>query len=158
MHVAHIDELADRSELHELAYRYAAAVDARDQEAFLDVFHEDARLSTYGPGATEPFAVQTGHAELATIPEMMRERFAATMHSMTNHLVALDGDTASGTVYCTARHLFENAMGGMDLVVVIWYEDLYRRDHGTWRIVDRQIHFLWTETHATLSAAQSIMA
>jgi ketosteroid isomerase-like protein len=156
--VAHIDELADRSELHELAYRYAAAVDARDEAAFLDVFSDDACLSTYGPGATEPFAVQTGRAELRLIPEMMRDRFAATMHSMTNHLVSIDGDRASGTVYCTARHLFENPMGGMDLVVVIRYEDVYRREQGTWRIADRQIHFLWTETHATLSAAQSIMA
>jgi hypothetical protein len=153
-----IDELADRSELAELAFRYASAVDARDREAFLAVFHPEGRLSTFAPGAEEPFAVQAGHEELAWIPVAMSERFDATMHVMTNHLVEIAGDEANGSVYCSARHLIVNPMGGMDLMVLIRYEDLYRRNEGRWRILDREIHFLWTETYSTLSAEQSVMA
>ena len=102
--MTHHDELADRSELTELAYRYASAVDACDRDAFLAVFHSDGRLSTFAPNATEPFAVQTGHEELAWIPGVMRDRFVATMHVMTNHLLEIEGDTATGSVYCSARH------------------------------------------------------
>jgi SnoaL-like domain len=156
--MTHHDELADRSELTELAYRYASAVDGRDRDAFLAVFHREGRLSTFAPNATEPFAVQTGHEELAWIPGVMRDRFAATMHVMTNHLLEIEGDTATGTVYCSARHLFPNPMGGMDLVVLIRYEDRYRRDEGVWRILDREIHFLWSETYSVLTPEQSVMA
>ena len=156
--MTHHDELADRSELTELAYRYASAVDARDRDAFLAVFHSDGRLSTFAPNATEPFSVQTGHRELAWIPPVMRDRFTATMHVMTNHLLRIEGDRATGSIYCSARHLFANAMGGMDLVVLIRYEDQYRRDDGEWRILDREIHFLWSETHSVLTPEQSVMA
>jgi hypothetical protein len=152
------NELADRSELNELAFRYASAVDGRDEEAFLSVFHPDGRLATFAPNATEPFSVQTGHTELAWIPVAMTDRFDATMHVMTNHLLEISGDEATGSVYCSARHLLVNPMGGMDLVVLIRYEDRYRRDDGQWRILDREIHFLWTETYSTLTAEQSVMA
>lgn len=156
--MSHQDELVDRSELNELAYRYAAAADARDREAFLSVFSVDGRLSTFAPNAAEPFAVQTGHEELARIPAVMRDRFTATMHVMTNHLLEIDGDTAIGSIYCSARHLFSNPMGGMDLVVLIRYQDRYRRDGGEWKILDREIHFLWSETYSVLTPEQSVMA
>jgi hypothetical protein len=156
--VTRADELVDRSLLQELVFRYAAAVDARDRDAFLAVFDPEARLSAYAPGADEPFAVQTGHAELGRVPGMMRERFHATQHMMTNHLVALDGDEATGTVYCTARHWNPDPLGGTDLIVVIRYEDTYRRHGESWRIRDRRIRFLWSETVSTLTAAQSVIA
>jgi hypothetical protein len=156
--VSRADELVDRSLLQELAFRYAAAVDACDRDAFLAVFEPDAALRTYAPGADEPFAVQTGHAELGLVPGMMRERFHATQHMMTNHLVALDGDEATGTVYCTARHWNPDPLGGTDLIVMIRYEDRYRRRRDGWRILERRIRFLWSETVSTLTAAQAVMA
>src|SRR5262245_45096349 len=105
-------ECADLAEINQLAYRYAAAVDACDVAAFLAVFSPDARVRTCGPGADEPFSVANGHAELARIPRTMEGRYARTAHLMTNHLVDLDGDTARGTVLCTARHLHANPAGG----------------------------------------------
>jgi 3-phenylpropionate/cinnamic acid dioxygenase small subunit len=145
-------------ELEQLAYRYASAVDARDVEAFLDVFTADGRLATYAPGTDQPFAVQTTHPELAIIPKIMAERFTATMHMMANCQSRVDGDRATGSVYCTARHLFANPSGGMDLTVLIRYEDRYRLEDGRWRIAQRDIRFLWSETTSTLTATQSVMA
>jgi SnoaL-like domain len=54
---------SDDLELNRLAHRYAAAVDACDVEAFLDVFHPDARLRSYHPDAEEPFGDVVGHAQ-----------------------------------------------------------------------------------------------
>jgi hypothetical protein len=143
-------QVADLAELNQLAYRYAAAVDSCNVEAFLGVFSPEARLQTFGPGADVPFGVAIGHEELAGIPQAMRQRFIRTAHLMTNHLVDLDGDSASGSVLCTARHLLDTGGGGTDLVVVIRYVDGYKRRGDAWVIQDREIRFLWSETHPTL--------
>ncbi len=138
---------ADVLELNRLAYRYAAAVDACHVEGFLDVFHPDARLRTYHPEAEEPFADAVGHEQLAFVPRRMREMFRRTAHQMTNHLVDVDGENATGSLLCTARHLSIDTDAPTALVVVIRYVDCYQRRAGTWRILDRQIRFLWSERH-----------
>jgi ketosteroid isomerase-like protein len=149
-------EASDLAELNQLAYRYAAAVDACDVQAFLSVFSPEARLITFAPGADEPFGVSSGHEELAHVPEAMRQRFTRTAHLMTNHLISLDGDRANGTLLCTARHFFANAAGGTDLVVVIRYVDRYERRDDAWLIVEREIRFLWSEKHSTLTDEQVV--
>ena len=139
-------------ELHQLAYRYAAAVDACDVDAFLDVFHDDARLRTYHPDAAEPFADIVGHDQLAFVPTRMREMFRRTAHLMTNHLVDVRGDAATGSLLCTARHLSTDPEDRTALVVVIRYVDSYERRAGEWRIADRQIRFLWSERHPVVDS------
>jgi 3-phenylpropionate/cinnamic acid dioxygenase small subunit len=137
---------SDVIELNQLAYRYAAAVDACDEAAFLAVFTPGARLRSFHPDAAEPFADLAGHAQLATIPNTMRGMYRATTHMMTNHLVDVAGDAASGEVLCTARHL--ELDGASTINVIIRYIDRYARHEGAWRIADRQIRFLWSERHA----------
>lgn len=73
--------------------------------------------------------------------------FRRTAHQMTNHLVDVDGESASGTLLCAARHLRIEADAPTSLVVVIRYVDRYERRAGSWRILDRQIRFLWSERH-----------
>ena len=137
----------DILELNALAYRYAAAVDDRDVDAFLDVFAPDGRMRSYHPDSDEPFADAQGHEQLATVPKTMDALFGRTVHQMTNHLVDVDGDTATGTVLCTARHLSKDPEDHTAVVVVIQYVDRYERRDGRWRIADRQIRFLWSERH-----------
>ena len=129
--------------LNQLAFRYAAAVDACDVEMFLSVFTPDARLRSYHPDAHEPFANLIGHAQLTVIPDTMRGMYGATTHMMTNHLVTVDGDKATGEVLCTARHL----EGATSINVIIRYVDRYAQQKGEWRIADRSIRFLWSERH-----------
>lgn len=137
--------VSDLWDLRQLAYRYAAAVDSCDVEAFLAVFEEEGRLRTYHPGSDEPFADLAGHEQLASVPNSMRGMFRATAHLMTNHLVEVDGDAGTGSVMCTARHLHLDEPTA--LVVVIRYVDSYARGTSGWRISDRQIRFLWSERH-----------
>ena len=132
-------------ELNQLAFRYAAAVYACDEAAFLAVFTPNGRLRSYHPDTAEPFADLMGRAQLKAIPDTMRGMFRSTAHMMTNHLVEIDGDSAKGEVLCTARHL--RAEDGTSLNVIIRYVDRYARLAGEWRIADRQIRFLWSERH-----------
>jgi ketosteroid isomerase-like protein len=146
--------MSDRDviELNQLAYRYAAAVDACDVDAFLAVFTPDARLRSYHPDAEKPFADLGGHAQLASIPNAMRGMFRRTAHMMTNHLVETDGDAATGTLLCIARHLNIDPRDTEVLVVVIRYVDRYERSRGEWRIAERGIHFLWSERHQAVDS------
>ncbi len=141
--------------LNQLAYRYAAAVDACDVAAFLAVFTPEARLRSYHPDSDEPFADLTGHDQLASIPNAMRHMFRHTTHMMTNHLVEVDGDEATGSVLCTARHLSVDPLVPAALTVIIRYVDSYRRRAGGWLIADREIRFLWSERHEVVDSGFS---
>jgi hypothetical protein len=134
---------ADVVALNQLACRYAKAVDSCDVALFKSVFTPDGRLRSYHPDAEQPFADLTGHGQLAVVPDTMRGMYGATTHMMTNHLVEIDGDSATGEVLCTARHL----EGATSINVIIRYVDRYARHQGKWSIADRQIRFLWSERH-----------
>jgi len=135
----------DITQLNQLAYRYAAAVDRCDTEGFQAVFTPDARLRSYHPETEEPFADMKGHEQLASVPNTMRGMYRSTTHMMTNHLVEGDGDHASGEVLCTARHLTNDRQDSRN--VIIRYIDRYVRRDGSWLIDDREIRFLWSEKH-----------
>ncbi len=139
---------SDIIELNQLAYRYAKAVDSCDVALLQQVFAPDGRLRSYHPGAEQPFADLVGHDQLAMVPNAMRGMYAATAHMMTNHLVSVDGEKATGEVLCIARHLTQDDTGAVSRNVIIRYVDSYVRSDGNWLIADRQIRFLWNETHA----------
>lgn len=136
--------------LKQLAYRYAAAIDACDADGLCAVFMPGGRLHSYHPDAETPFADLAGHDQLRQIPEKMRDMFAQTMHVMTNHLVDVQGDTATGQLLCTARHLIKDRENTMN--VMIRYIDSYERHDGAWKIADRQIRFLWSEQHTAIDS------
>lgn len=142
--------LDDIVALKQLAYRYADAIDACDVDRFLAVFSPDARMHIYHPDTEVPFADFSGHEQLAAIPGRMRNMFAQTMHIMTNQLVDLVGDRATGTVLCTARHLTLDRETSMN--VMTRYVDCYERIDGAWKIADRQIRFLWSEQHTAIDS------
>jgi ketosteroid isomerase-like protein len=138
---------ADAVELRALAENYAHGADRGDKDAFLSAFHPDARLIVFtNTDDDEPRSVREGHEALSAIPEMLR-RYDKTFHFVGNHRYAVDGDTASGEVYCIAHHLTTDADGATDFVMLIRYLDSYRRDPGgAWRIAEREVRPDWTES------------
>jgi 3-phenylpropionate/cinnamic acid dioxygenase small subunit len=138
---------ADVVALHQLAYRYAEAVDTGDVDGFLAVFHPDARVRSFAADTDEPFSDIVGHEHLASMPGTTQRMFRRTFHQMTNHLVTVDGDSAAGTLLCAARFLSADPADATAGVNVIRYVDRYERRSGEWRIADREIHFLWSERH-----------
>lgn len=142
--------LVDILALQQLAYRYADALDVCDAAKFIAVFAPEARLHIYHPDAQEPFVEYSGHDELLTLPARMQDTFAQTIHIMSNHIVELDGDRATGAILCTARNLTLDRESSMN--VMTRYVDRYERIDGDWKIIDRQIRFLWTEQHAAIDS------
>lgn len=140
---------SDIIEIQQLGCRYAAAVDGCDTAAFQRVFHQQGRLRSYQPDSDAPFADLRGPEQLAAVPDAMRGMYRHTAHMMTNHLVDVAGDHATGEVLCVARHLGTDADQPVSINIVIRYIDEYVREGGAWLIMDRQIRFLWSERHQT---------
>jgi len=137
----------DRAALRELAERYAAGVDRRDTELFLSAFDpEQGRLLVFDPSeASEPRGTRHGGDELAGVISSIA-RYDKTFHMLGNARYDVDGDTASGEVYCTAHHL---ASDRTDHVMYIRYRDDYRRSEDGWRIVERRVLVDWREARST---------
>ena len=114
------------------------------------MFHPDACLRSYQAGSDEPFAESVGHEEIASVPATMGQMFRRTVHQMTNHLVEVDGDTATGSLLCNARFLPLDSAAGEAGLNVVRYVDRYERRAGVWRIALRELHFLWSERHPLL--------
>jgi ketosteroid isomerase-like protein len=144
---------ADASALAALAYRYASAVDRRDREMLLSVFHPDAilRVIRRGTDGEERISTRTGHREVGEITELI-SRYDRTFHFVGNHRYEVSGDQATGEVYCMARHLALDDRGSTDVVMFIRYHDLYRRGaDGSWLVAERDVQVDWSEEHVGVS-------
>jgi ketosteroid isomerase-like protein len=137
-------DTADLLALRALVDRYASAVDARDADAFAALFTPDAALAVYEEDGGEAVVEYRGTAALREVMDLLRH-FSTTFHLMANHLCAVDGDAASGEVYCMAHHLIASEDGETDLVMYIRYRDAYERTPAGWRFARRDVMRQWTE-------------
>lgn len=127
-------------DLRALAERYAAAADARDGDAFADVFAEDGVLVTHR-------GELRGRDELRSVPDRLA-RYDRTRHLVTGHeIVAADGDDATARTWCTAEHTTIGDVCVETYVMEIRYDDRCRRDpSGRWTITERRLVLLSEET------------
>lgn len=121
-----------------LSYRYAAALDRRDLQALLGVFHPLAVLRAQPPGRNP--MLMTGHTELAKLIKAV-EYWPRTFHLVGQSLFEVTDDRATGEVYCVANHFSTpDPVSGTNDVMYIRYEDTYRRDvNGRWLIMERVV-------------------
>lgn len=123
-------------ELRSLVEGYAAAADARDAEAFGDLFLLDAWLEVRPAGRRHE-----GRAAIAGIPERLRA-YASTDHRVGPSTFDLAGDHATGTTACEAHHVRD----GVDTVMTITYHDTFGRDEeGRWGFASRIVDIEHTE-------------
>ncbi len=140
-----IEEVGDRIEIRRLVDEYALAVDTRDAERFAALFADDATLSVVEPGEDSPSLVYTGQDELRTVIELVAS-FQVTYHVMTNHVVDVDGDTATASTYGLTHHLSESEERGLfDTLMLLRYDDELRRVDGRWLFGSRRIVRQWTD-------------
>jgi hypothetical protein len=136
----------DVVELRALAESYAYGADRGDPDVFVSAFHPDARLTVFtNTDDEEPRSVRNGHEALRAIPALL-SRYDKTFHFIGNHRYTVEGDAASGEVYCMAHHMTKDADGATDFVMLIRYEDSYLRHDGQWRIAERVVRPQWTES------------
>ena len=132
-------DIADRLELRELAEAYAFAADMRDRTAFSDVFTSEGVLLIDAGGRYE------GRAEIAGVLDYLDDHYPRTLHFVGNHRVRLEGDRASGMVYCLAHHVYEREGVERDTLMATRYLDQYVRTPDGWKIAQRTHYVDWEE-------------
>lgn len=134
-----LQQVADRAEIQEVAYRYIMALDTRDPDMYLSVFTEDAEYDVEG-------TIYRGHEELrGIVTGLQSSRDAAIAagrpvvdlyHSNLNPVIELVSATEARyyAYWQTLRKGDDNAMriGGMGRI-----EDTMVKTNGKWRIRKR---------------------
>lgn len=117
--------IEDRLALAQLPSRYAMAVDSRDLDELATLFVDDVDFGPHGRGAS---GVKSYFDEALS-------GFRRSIHLLAGQtLDVLEGDTATGRVYCQAEH----ETGENWVVAAICYSDHYRRCGSEWRFVKRK--------------------
>ena len=125
---ARLDALESRDALARLAQAYCQAFDGRDLQRFLAVWHDDVVWEVL------PGTVVEGLDGVRSVAEGGWASLPATAHLVTNHVVDLDGDRATGSAQVLA---FVQAADGTWSQMVVTYDDVYERRDGRWGITRR---------------------
>lgn len=137
------EELLIKSELHELVDRFSILeIDVPGQ---MELFAKDTHVQVF-MGDQLAFDLH-GVEELGNTFSLFTADVKRAHHMNGQFLAEVNGDTAAGTLYCTATLVTEK--DGKEIVTEhrIRYNDTYSRlADGTWVIQTRSSHFLISET------------
>lgn len=133
-------QVVDERAIIGVTVAYCWTLDARAFEDLDQIFTENASAD-YGEG----LGYFNGVEAIAGICRRALEPLDASAHSVTNHQVELDGDTARCRCYFQAQHVRHAAEGGATLMIGGTYTDRLVRTESGWRIQHRQLDTVWTE-------------
>ena len=128
-----VQRLEDLEEIRGLRMEYHHCVnDDRFAEAAW-IFTDDGYAEFAGVGSA------TGRAEIAVLFGRLAEAVTVIKQFVSNHMVEIDGDEASGIAYLDARY----AQDGKSLIASVRYDDRYRRTPEGWRFTEMRatVHF-----------------
>ncbi len=125
---AELRRLSDLEDVRDLARRYAHYVWLRDADAAIDLFADDGEMDMGDrPSIIGREALQTTYREV-----FEASVFLPFVHG---HVVELDGDKASGTVYLDLRSTDD----GKSMTGHGYYNDRYTRTDKGWRFAYRKL-------------------
>lgn len=128
--------LLDKDAIRDLVLLYSRAIDRQDIDLLRDLYTDDA-TDTHGD-SFDGSALDYCRFIDGAFPYM-----PYSGHHVCNHLIAVDGDTASGEVYALAWHLIPSGEGGHEEdFMAVRYIDNYRRcEDGKWRFSKRIVAY-----------------
>lgn len=144
------EEAIDREAIKDLRYAYSMHYDARELDAFVDLFAEDGVCrfpEEFGGDCHGREAIRLRFAQWMAMGEAFD-----SVHAVTNPLIELTGpDTAKGRWIVHTYHprQGDNPMlqtpGGHQnpLFAIGLYEDRYRKIDGAWKLADMRLSALW---------------
>ena len=144
------EEREDEFQLRDLAYRYGRLMDDRAYERLPDVFTETG-------GITGPGYEMRGYEALDQGLRAL-EQYDHTLHCVHNSYFELDGDRATGEVYCVANHIRDKDGVPFKLDMGIRYQDTYERTPAGWRIQVRIFTLIWEQDLPLVMGADGSLA
>jgi ketosteroid isomerase-like protein len=117
--------LEDIEAIKQVKYNYCYTVDAGDVEGWLTGFTDDA-IADFGHARYE------GKKELRRfVAEVFPSECAFTKHHVTNPVIKVNGDKATGTWYAHVPGTFKPT--GAAMWIGVTYEEEYVRKRGKWK-------------------------
>jgi hypothetical protein len=153
----------DKLAVAETVYRYAIGLDTRDFGLYRSIFAPEVAIdfTSYRGGEA---AVMTAERWVQAVRPLITG-LAATQHSMTNPLAAVDGDRATCRMYVQAHHVYEPDDPASWFTIGGYYDDtLVRSADGPagWLLTGVTLTVLWRRGDpaimgAARAAAQAIL-
>lgn len=142
-----IRDIQDRIELRELVDTFSLLADKKEVLKQTALFTASATVETYRDGAV--ISRLSGREEIGKAFESFLKTFDTVYHFNGQHLVSLNGDRATGDLYCLT-YLFGKESGKrVKTTFGIRYLDEYVRENGKWLIGKRTSFFEWQERDDT---------
>jgi len=137
------DYANDRAEIENLSNKYMVAVDAGDIDTVMSTWADDGELiwvfgHEYGKEQIHAAMSGFGGARYEEIPEGATSRLR-TRHQIINHVIDVEGDTATTTAYWFAMQN-RNPDEELKLLYMGHYEDVLQRVDGEWKFKVRKIY------------------
>lgn len=132
-----IARIEDRQAIADLQARYTIFIDNHDLDRVAPLFAREGRFRSVD-------GVMDAKGREA-ICEQYRSRFAAlrfNFHVSHDHLIELDPDNANRATGFVSSHA-ELVRNGQPMVAGMRYQDVYIREEGAWRFLDRLLHFFY---------------
>jgi tyrosyl-tRNA synthetase len=139
-----IQELEDKLALKELVDTFSNLSDVKDVASQILLFREDATVHTFVSG--NRVANLKGRKEMENAFAPFLARFETVYHFNGQHTVKLNGDKATGVLYCTVTLIGMQDGKRMKTTIGVSYNDEYARRNGKWFIANRISNFNWQDT------------
>lgn len=134
------DQVIHKQALYELMCRYCTAVDSRNFDHLLSIYHTDA-VHDHGP--------MFSGDPLGLISFLQENAVNMTTHHMIgNHLYHISDDRAQGEIYTVNTHIFHRETGDVEYIAGGRYVDSYKYEQGQWLITQRQRIIDWSREGA----------
>lgn len=143
-----MSEINDIEAIRRLTYEYAMAVDTMQLDALIDLFVPEAVFDP-GPGGVP---VMNNREEIREFFKATFEGTTNLFHLTSNHIIDVDGDTASGTVYYAASGVTSDGAG---FGANGYYSDTYARTADGWKFRRREAAALLDPDYSDWDQAQS---
>lgn len=140
-------------ELHDLAFRYALAVDTLDAAMLASVFTREGAVRGYGENPIE----FVGADGLAKMIGQVDAAFQKTMHNVFNQSFdrAVDG-SVTGHTTCIASHIL-NGDDWTLMDMAMRYHNIYAQEGGIWKFAERRLEVVWVETRPVQKFTAAMM-
>lgn len=139
-----LQDLIDRARISDTVLNYATGVDRRDWALYGSIFADEVEFD-FQTWSGEPPRIWTRDEWLASVRATLAP-FDATSHTLTNHVITLDGDEATLVAHMVALHYFEGEvqeLGG-------FYTHRLRRKGDAWEIFRCRLVITWERGSRTL--------
>jgi hypothetical protein len=140
-------------ELHDLAFRYALAVDTLDSDQLVADFSRDGVVRGIGENPIN----YVGEAGLRRMIDQVGKAFQKTMHNVFNQTFERDdAGCVTGHTSCIASHIMHGDAWTL-LDMAIRYHNQYAQEEGIWKFSERRLEVIWVETRPVQKFTAAMM-